>query len=342
MQGLKFFGALAVPVLLALTGCRESQPGPGTAQKIPAASVRVLRLETKSLLATEDVVGTVQPKLRATIESKVSGRIDQMLVTPGQSVKAGELLVQIEAKEIQARLDQALATREQSARDAERLRSLLGQKAISIQEFETADSRHRVAVAAVAEAETMLGYTKLTAPFLGVVTRKHVDVGDLASPGRALLEMDDPNTLRLEAGVPEALINRVQLGARFQVRAAAEDAPVTAVLSEIAPSADAGSRTFSVKLDLPANAGLRAGQLARVAIPLGESKALLVPFEAVIQRGQMELIFVVVNQQAQLRLVKTGRRLGGEVELVSGISAGEQVVVEGAAQLREGQPLEVK
>lgn len=325
-----------------MTGCREQRHDAGTAQKLPTATVRVLTLESRPILATEDVVGTVQPKLRAIIESKVSGRIDKMLVAPGQSVKVGELLVQIDAKEIQARLEQALATREQSARDAERLRSLLGQKTISIQEFETADSRHRVALAAVAEAETMLGYTKLTAPFSGVITRKLADVGDLASPGRALLEMDDPNTLRSEAGVPEALINRVKLGARFNVRAAPDDAPVPAVVSEIAPSADSGSRTFNVKLDLPANAGLRAGQFARVAIPLGESRALLVPAGAVTQRGQMELVFVVVNKQAQLRLVKTGKHMGSEVELVSGISAGEQVVIEGAAQLRDGQPVEAK
>jgi len=106
--------------------------------------------------------------------------------------------------------------------------------------------------------------------------------------------------------------------------------------------ADPSSRTFNVTLDLPANAGLRAGQFARVAIPIGETRALRVPALAVVQRGQMELVFVVVNQQANLRLVKTGKRIGDAVELVSGVSAGELIVVEGADRLRDGQPVEAK
>ena len=109
-----------------------------------------------------------------------------------------------------------------------------------------------------------------------------------------------------------------------------------------APAADPASRTFNVKLDLPADAGLRAGQFARLTVSVGDSRALRAPASAVTQRGQMELIFVVAEHGAQLRLVKTGKRIGDEVEIFSGLSAGEHVVVEGASQLRDGQPVEVK
>jgi RND family efflux transporter MFP subunit len=265
-----------------------------------------------------------------------------MLVAPGQTVKAGELLAQLDAREIQARLDQALALREQFGRDTERLRGLLAQNAVSRQEFETVESHYRVAVASVTEAETMLGYAKIVAPFDGVVTRKLADVGDLATPGRPLLELDNPQLLRLEADLPESLINRVQLGATLSVHTASDAGDVAGVVSEIAPVADPASRTFNVKLDLPSNGSLRAGQFARVAIPVGETRALRVSASAAIQRGQMELVFVVANRQAQLRLVKTGKRIGDTVELVSGVSAGEQVVVEGASRLRDGQPVEVQ
>lgn len=327
---------------LLAAGCHKKPDAPKPATDLPIVAVRVRAVENKSHLATEDVVGTVQAKLRAVIEAKLSGRIERMLVAPGQSVQAGEWLIQLDAREIQARLDQALATREQSARDTERLRRLLAENAVSRQEFETVESRHRVAVAAVTEAETTLGHAKIVAPFKGVITRKLADVGDLASPGRALLEMDDPTALRLEAGVPEALIKRVQLGAKLNVRAAVEDAPMPAAVSEIAPAADSGSRTFTIKLDLPANSELRAGQFARVTIPLAESKTLLAPASAVVQRGQMELVFVVVNKRAQLRLVKTGKRVGEDIEIVSGVSTGETVVIQGAEQLRDGQPVEVQ
>jgi RND family efflux transporter MFP subunit len=123
----------------------------------------------------------VRAKLHAAIEAKVSGRIEKMLVAPGQAVKAGDLLAQLDAREIQARLDQALTLREQSSRDTERLRSLLASSAISRQEFETTESRSRVAVASVTEGETMLAYTTIVAPFDGVITRKLADVGDLAA-----------------------------------------------------------------------------------------------------------------------------------------------------------------
>ena len=132
------------------------------------------------------------------------------------------------------------------------------------------------------EAETMLGYTKIVAPFDGVVTHKFADVGDLATPGRPLIELDDPQLIRLEADVPEALINRVQLGSTLRVGAALEGREIAAAVSEIAPVADPSSRTFNVTLDLPANAGLRAGQFARVAIPIGETRALRVPALALL------------------------------------------------------------
>jgi len=328
--------------IVSITACRQESPSPPSAQ-LPAVVVRVQTIQPQQHLATEEVVGTVRAKLRATVEAKFSGRIEKMLVAPGQTVKTGELLAQLlDAREIQARLDQALTLREQFSRDTERLRRLLNANAVSRQEFETVESRYRVAVASVTEAETMLGYTRVTAPFAAVVTRKLADVGDLAAPGKPLVELEDPSALRLEADVPEALIDRLRLGDKLPVRVATSSEGLEGVISEIAPAADPASRTFLAKLDLPSATTLRSGQFARVAVPVGETSALRVPADAVVQRGQMELVFVETNRIAQLRLVKTGKRAGDEVELVSGVEAGERVVTEGAAQLRDGQPLEIR
>jgi RND family efflux transporter MFP subunit len=338
---LRLFLAALLAAAGLPAGCTDKH-APAAAPDLPVAAVRVQTVERKTHVATEEVIGTVRAKLRAVIEAKVSGTIRQMLVAPGQSVKAGELLARLDAREIQARLDQAQALREQADRDLERFRALLGQKAITRQEFDNVQARHRVATAAVTEVETMLGYTRVTAPFDGLITRKHADVGDLAAPGKPLLEIEDTRALRLEADMPEAAIGGMALGARLRVRVATTNAEIEGVVSEIAPAADPLSRTFLVKLDLPAAPGLRAGQFGRVAVPVGESQALRVPAGAVVQRGQMELVFVVAGQRARLRLVKTGKRLGDDVELVSGVSAGEQVVVAGAASLADGQPVEVR
>jgi RND family efflux transporter MFP subunit len=265
-----------------------------------------------------------------------------MLVTPGQGVKAGELLVQLDARETKARLDQAMAVREQSKGDSDRFTKLLADKAVTQQEFDAVQARLRVAEAAVKEAETQHSYTWILAPFDGVITRKYADVGDLATPGKPLLEMEDPRAMRLEADVPEAAMSRLQPGAKLPIYIPSLATSKKGTLSEIAPAADPNSRTFLVKLDLPEIPGLRSGQFGRVAVPLTEVSALHVPTSAVVVRGQMELVFVVINQQAELRLVKTGRRLGNDIELVSGINAGEQIVISNATELLDGQPVEVK
>ena len=332
-------GVLLLAALL-LNGC--GRPSAGVANDSPAISVRTQVVENKNRVATEEDIGTVRARLHAVIEAKVSGKIDQLLVVPGQPVTNGELLVTIDAREIQAQYDQALAVRQQAGSDLKRATDLFQQKILSSSEFDAAQSKFRVADAAATVAKTLLGYTKVTAPFAGVITRKDADVGDLAAPGKPLLEMEDPRHLRLEADVPEALVDKIELGDTLRIRVGALDTNFAGVVSEIAPSADTDSRTFVVKLDLPSVPGLRAGQFGRVAVPTGEVSALRVPTRAVIQRGQLEFLFVVADHHAQLRIIKTGARIGDEVEIVSGLDSGETVVTSGADQLSDGQRVAIK
>ncbi len=340
----KAFGAACgiLGASLLFTGCGKKHSEAARGQTLPTLTVRVQPVESLKRLATEDVVGTVRPKRSASLSAKVSGTVAQMLVSPGQSVKAGQLLVEIDAREIQSRLDQAQAVREQAQKDIERFTKLLAQNTVTKQEFDATQSRFRVAEAAAAEAQTMLGYTRVTAPFDGIVTAKRADVGDLAAPGKPLLEIEDPAAPRLEADLPETLLAKIKLGDKLAVHLSSAAVSLDATVSEISPAADPVSRTFRVKLDLPAAEGVRSGQFGRVAVPVAEVSAMRVPSSAVVLRGQMEITFVVESGKARMRLVKTGKHLGAEVEVVSGLRAGEQIVVEGADQLLDGQPLEVK
>jgi len=339
---MKLSTLLPVVVLAAVVaGCgRAPEATPGS--NLPPALVQVRTIDAQRVTNTEEVVGTVRSRLRAAVEAKVSGRIVALPVMAGQSLQEGELIAQLDAREIQARLDQAKAALENAERDLQRYATLLEQQVLTRAEFDAAESRQRMAKAAVTEAETLLDYARVAAPFAGVITRKPVEVGDLASPGRVIVEMEDPKTLRVEADVPEALIEYVTVGARMNIHVPGLAAPVEAKVSELSPAADPNSRTFPVKLDLPANAPVRLGQFVRVAVPVGQTDSLRVPLAAVVVRGQMEMVFVVTNSVAQLRLVKMGKRAGDEVEIVSGLSAGEAIVVEGAAQLRDGQAVEIR
>ena len=329
-------------LLILVAGCgpepKPVAPAPSTA--VPAR-VRVVVVESHGLSATEEVVGTVRTRWHATVEAKVAGRIESLPVAPGQRVRQGDTLVVLDARETQARLESAKAVLEQSVRDLERVRKLLKDGAATPSEVETMESRHRIAAAAVSEMETLQGHARVVAPFDGVVTSKRVDVGDLATPGRALVEVEDPEHLRFEADVPEALIDQIGFGARLPVRIASRKDPIEGTVVEMAPVAEAVSRTYRVKLDLSPAPGLRSGQFGRVAVPTAQASVPQVPAAAVFQRGQLEYVVVVTAGQGRLRLIRTGKRLGDAVEIISGVESGETVVVLNPEQVRDGQALEV-
>ena len=331
----------AALLALSVAGCHK-QPAPALPETPPTVSVSVVRADSREHRAFEEVVGSVQSRQRAEIEPKVSARVERLLVAPGSVVKTGDLLVQLDAREVQARLDQAAAMLAQADSDLRRFTELLRQDTVTQAEFDAVQARQRVAMGSKVEAETMLGYTRITAPFDGVITRKFAEVGDLALPGRALLVLEDPNALRLDADVPEALIGHVALGDQLDVTVASVSNPIPGRVSEVAPAADPQSLTFQVKVDLPKTEGLRLGQFGRVAVPVAGNAALRVPTTAVLIRGQMEIVFVVEDGKAKLRLVKTGKRLGDEVELLSGVESGEMLVSQGLNQLLDGQPVQVQ
>ena len=332
---------LAGLLAAAVAGCGKHEEDAATAAKAPPVAVAVTGVAVQSLWDEEEVVGNVEAAQRAVLSAKVTGVIDSLKVAPGARVARGEVLATIDAREIRARLDSAVAAQDQAKKDFARIERLLQSGSSTRQEFEAAMTRLRTADAGLVEARTMLQYTEIAAPFDGVVTRKLIEVGDLATPGKPLLEMENSSLLRFECQIPEALIDRVQMGAELPVAIDAAGAALTGKVSEIAPSASAGSRTFLVKLDLPPAEKLRAGQFGRVSVPVRERPAVLVVEGAVVRRGQIESVFVIEEGVARLRLVKTGRRHNGQVEIISGLAGGEKVASKDAHLLRDGAAVEV-
>ena len=333
---------ILAPVLL-LGGCGAKPASPqGELQNKGAVSIRAQAVRVGPQAVFEEVVGTVRAKLRATLEARVSGSILEMPIVLGQTVKAGDLIARLHVPEVQARLEQAQANLQQAEKDWQRVSGLFAQQAVTRSEYDATEARNQVAKAAVAEAQAMAGYMEVRAPFDGVVTRKSADVGDLATQGKSLVDLEDPAALQLETDVPEAIAGQIQRGASLRIRLDDRGGETSGTVSEISPAADPQSRTFKVKLDLPPKPTLMPGRFARLMVPLGESQSMFVPGSAVIERGQLEMAFVVSNQHAQMHLVKTGKRLGDEVEILSGLDAGDAIVVEGTAQLVDGQSVIVK
>jgi RND family efflux transporter MFP subunit len=138
------------------------------------------------------------------------------------------------------------------------------------------------------------------------------------------------------------LAGHVLPDAKLTVRVDTQAAPITGTVAEISPTTDPASRTVRMKVDLPETAGLRSGQFGRLAVPVSEAAFLFVPPQALVRRGQLEILFVAADGNAQMRLVRTGKQAAEGIEILAGLAAGEAVVVEGAGNLRDGQPLQIQ
>lgn len=306
---------------------------------LPAVAVTTARVEAATLPRVQLVAGTVRPVDRAGIAARIMGSVTRVPAALGARVAAGDVLVELSAAEIGARLDQARANLDQVDRELARETTLVNKGASSLESVRLLEDRRRAAAAAVAEATTFASYTTLTAPFAGVITRRSVEPGDLAATGAPLLELEGTDRFRAELPVPESLPS-LEVG--HALRVLIEGRSVEGRLAEFSPAGDPVTRTRLARIDLPAGTAVRSGEFVRVAWPAGTEDTLLIPASALTQFGQMEQVFVAEGPQARLRLVKTGGAIGDRVRILSGLNAGESVIIAPPATLRDGQPLKLQ
>lgn len=325
---------------LALAGCSRHDPA-ATRPGGPALPVRTTVAALEQLPVLLEVPATVRPAERAVIAAKLTGTVAAFPLGLGQAVAAGEVLLTLNAPEAAARLRQAQAQLAEATRTAERERTLVAKGVSAPDAQRDAEDRLRYAQAAAAEAEAMLAYATVRAPFAGVMTEKNVLAGDLATPGLPLLVLESTSHLRAEGTIPEKAAAGLHPGDTLAVSLDDLAAPVSGRIEEISTAADAVSRSVLVKVALPEGAA-RSGQFARLLVGGTVTETLLLPVAAVTRFGQMERIFVVEQDRAVLRLVKTGRTLKGRCEILSGLNAGERVVLDPPPALRDGQLVTVQ
>ncbi|MFT5470855.1 MAG: HlyD family secretion protein [Verrucomicrobiales bacterium] len=328
---------LILVAAVALAGCGGHDPHVSTPKEAVAVKGHVAAASEVPVF--EEVVGTVRPRKEAQVSAKVTGRVLEMLATPGKRVEQDEKLAEIEVGELRASLDRAKAGLAQADRELTRYRNLLDSGSVTQAEFEKVESQQRIAAATVDETQSLVDNASVKAPFDGVITRKLMEPGDFASPGRPLFSLEDSSLLRLEINAGESIAGSLKLGDSYRIQVSGANADLKGEITEIAPSADVGSRTFSIKLDLPEHPDLRAGQFGRAFLPRGLRTALSVPESALISRGQMDYVFVIEGEAARLRIVRTGRRDAGEIEILAGLDDGETIVANPAADLSDGQPV---
>jgi len=334
---------ILVMVAAGLVGCgNSSQSHNDTGSAIPKP-VLVAAAEKVSAANQEEFMGTVTARNRAEIGAKIQAPIERIVVVLGSRVKQGDLLAELDRREYEARVAQAQAVYDQAVRDLDRFQGLINQRAVTEQEYETIRSRKSVAEAALTEARTYLSYTRVTAPFSGTVIQRQVDVGDLATPGKILFTMEESGDARFVVTLPEARLGHIDVGDSVTITITSINATVKGRVDEISPSADPVSRTFTVKIGLPAVAGLRPGQFGRLQLSAGGDETIFIPRRALVRRGQLDLVYVVnADNRAMLRLIRIGRQFPDRLEILAGLRENERVVIEGQRDLSDGDAVEAK
>ncbi|MGA7933087.1 MAG: efflux RND transporter periplasmic adaptor subunit, partial [Kovacikia sp.] len=200
----------------------------------------------------------------------------------------------------------------------------------------------------VTTASVNESYGTVVAPFDGIVIEKMAYLGETTNPystnGTALLKIENPDRLQLEISVPEENLRFVRVGQSVQVQVDAANQTLNATIQQIIPVADANSRSFLVKIPLTNSGRLISGMFGRIALPSGgKQETILIPAKALIQRGQLQGVYVVNSNvspsTAVLRWVKTGQQRDGNVEIVSGLMTGDRMITNNIEQLSDGQPI---
>ncbi len=311
------------------------------------------------------LTGQVESVQSANISTRVMGYITDIKVKTGDVVTKGQLLVTISSDDIRAKLAQAdamvasaQASYKSAEKDYQRFTNLYNQKSATAKELDNVNLQYQSSKAGVqaalqvkSEANSMLAYTNIRAPFSGVVAQKLVDAGSIANPGMPILVLEQNKNLQVSASIPESEIKFIKLQSQAKLSFKSVDKTFEGVVSEISPSSIATGGQFIIKINLPEEAqkSLSAGMYANVNIMAKERNdsdkidAVLIPQTAVNTIGQMNAIYTLSNDnKALLRYVRLGKKFGDQVEVLSGLSGDERFIVSAEGKLYNGVPVKIK
>jgi RND family efflux transporter MFP subunit len=320
--------ALMAMVISLSIGCgRKHEEAKTTVPEPPAVRAQTAVVESRRVPQVETVVGTVRPRVTATVSARITAAVQQVAVKVGDKVIAGTVLAKLDDRDLRADYEKAKT-------DFDRYSTLLKKEAATRAEFDAYQTKLRV-------AEANLSYATITAPFDAIVAAKQCEPGDMAAPGKPLFTLEQPGAFRLEAAVPERFASAAKLGTKVRVTVDSFKGECEGTVGEVVPAADPATRSVLVKVDINCGHPL-SGLFGRAHLVVGERENLFAPKTAVRERGQLTFVWAVSDGRARMRLVKTGAALGEQVELLSGVQVGEHVVVSAEGDVFDGQRIEQK
>lgn len=352
-------------------GCSSERQSVSAAPET-VSNVSVVSAQTANLPDLVEAVGTVRAAETSQLAAQMMGNIVELRVREGDHVHCGQVLAVIDEAQPRAALDRATAADLAAQQETlvsesdltlaeatfKRYQTLYDRKSVSPQEFDEIKARYHEAQArremgragqaqakaALQQARTALGYTHIVAPFDGLVTEKKADVGTLASPGMPIFTVEDLRRYRLEATVNETDLRYVRQGQQMSVSIdALGDRELKGKVIEIVPAADPASRSFLVKVELPSDPALRSGLFGRAQFMRGERTTLLIPRTAVVERGQLQGIYVLdQNRIAGLRYITLGKPSAQQVEVLAGLQSGEMLIADPGSREMSGKKIETR
>jgi RND family efflux transporter MFP subunit len=362
----------SVAAALLFSGCSGKKPETDlkkTESRVVVKGVGVEAVTTSSISESQEVVGTVRARISAVVSTRIPGTISVLRVREGDRVKKGQLLAQLDAQENQATAavaeagideaqrgcDEALSRKKLADTTFERYQMLFKEQAVTRQEFDVKQTERDIAAQSVARAEsrlkqaregsraatTMAGYTRIIAPISGIVTSKQTDLGATVFPTQPMMTIEDERSYQLELAIPESMSLKIKPGVTVQVSLDTVGSSFTAKIAELVPTADPASRTFNAKINL-SQKGLKSGMFGRGVISLGSSiKGMLMAKKAIVEHGALTSVWTLDKENiAHMRLVKIGKTIGDRIEILSGLSDGERVVISGVDKVAEGSKVE--
>lgn len=329
-------------LVVLISACGEGPPQPAASERPQLSTAVVQSREVALDYAAEAVVEAVR---QSTVSAQIAGRVIELRFDVGDAVKKGDVIVRIDERAATqavaasaAQVQEAQAALANARAQFERSKQLAVQKFISAAGFEKAEAEYKAAQARVAtliagagQVSTERSFATIVAPYSGVVSARHVEVGEMATPGKPLMTGFDPGSLRVVATVPQAQVGAIQAVNQAWVEIPSLGKRVEALSITVVPSADPRTHTTRVRLNLPSDvSGIYPGVFARAHFAVGKGSRLMAPRAAVFHRSEVTGVYVVDESgKPSLRQVRLGTAGDAEgIEVLSGLRPGEKVALD--------------
>jgi RND family efflux transporter MFP subunit len=347
--GTACFLACMIMLGSVLAGC-GSRPGKEGIERPTVTGVTITAVTPVQTDEVYETSGTIRSDRTSIISSRVMGAVTSLHVREGEMVKAGQLLLTIDDRDAKERMNAASMALEAARQNRDlneitwkRFSALFDQRSISTQEKDQIETKRNMAnadferaKAMAEEAKTFLAFTCIIAPDAGVVTKKQIDIGSMASPGMPLMIIEALGDAYAETAIDEGLSGRIKTGMPAEVTINALGRHLNGKVRDILPDISPSSRSFIVKIGLP-DKELKSGLYVRVRIPVGKKEVLLIPPGSIIRKGQLTGVYVVdAKGVITYRLIREGLKSVQGTEVLSGLHPHERIITGGIEKAVDG------